>query len=54
MRLVLNIIWLLLPGLWLAIGHIPTAVPMAINVAGIPPAPANRTIVPFSPARERR
>ena len=54
MRLVLNIIWLLLAGSWLAIGHILTAVPMAIAIVGCPLALATSTIVAVDHARERR
>ena len=54
MRLVLNIIWLPLAVLWLAIGYILIAVPMATTIVGVPLALANRTIVAIDHARERR
>ncbi|WP_425450155.1 YccF domain-containing protein [Virgifigura deserti] len=31
-----NIIWLLLAGWWLALGHLFTAVPLAVSIIGIP------------------
>jgi uncharacterized membrane protein YccF (DUF307 family) len=60
MRVVLNIIWLILAGLWLAIGYVFAAVRMAITIIGIPFAvqaiklagyalwPFGRTLVPAS------
>lgn len=57
-RIVLNIIWLVLAGLWLAIGYLIAAVLMAITIIGIPFAvqaiklagyalwPFGRTLVP--------
>jgi uncharacterized membrane protein YccF (DUF307 family) len=54
MRLVLNIIWLLFAGSWLAVGHILTTVAMTTTSVGIPLAPANLTIVPIDHSRERR
>jgi uncharacterized membrane protein YccF (DUF307 family) len=35
-RIVLNIIWLILAGLWLALGYVVAAVLMAITIIGIP------------------
>lgn len=43
-----NIIWLLLAGIWLAIGHIATAFAMAITIIGIPLAIANLKMIPIS------
>lgn len=43
-----NIIWLLLAGVWLAIGHIATAFAMAITIIGIPLAIANLKMIPIS------
>ena len=31
-----NLIWLLLAGWWLALGHVVTAVPLALTIIGIP------------------
>jgi len=43
-----NIIWLLLAGIWLAIGHIVSAIAMAITIIGIPLAIANLKIIPVT------
>jgi uncharacterized membrane protein YccF (DUF307 family) len=46
--LVGNIIWVLLCGIWLAIGHVLTAIAMAITIIGIPLALANLKLIPVS------
>lgn len=46
--LVGNVIWILLFGLWLAIGHIVSAAAMAVTIVGIPLALANLKLVPVS------
>jgi uncharacterized membrane protein YccF (DUF307 family) len=46
--LVGNVIWILLFGLWLAIGHVVSAVAMAITIVGIPLALANLKLIPVS------
>jgi uncharacterized membrane protein YccF (DUF307 family) len=43
-----NVLWIVLCGLWLAIGHIITAVAMAITIIGIPLALANLKLIPVS------
>ena len=43
-----NVLWIVLCGLWLAIGHIITAAAMAITIIGIPLALANLKLVPVS------
>ena len=43
-----NVLWILLCGLWLAIGHVVTAVAMAITIVGIPLALANLKLIPVS------
>ena len=43
-----NVIWILLFGLRLAIGHIVSAAAMAITIVGIPLALANLKLVPVS------
>jgi uncharacterized membrane protein YccF (DUF307 family) len=43
-----NIIWLILFGIWLAIGHLISAVVMAITIIGIPLALANLKLIPVS------
>ena len=43
-----NVIWVILFGIWLAIGHIVTAVAMAITIIGIPLALANLKLIPVS------
>ena len=43
-----NLIWLLLAGWWLALGHILTAVALAVTIIGIPFAWAHLKLVPIS------
>jgi uncharacterized membrane protein YccF (DUF307 family) len=43
-----NIIWVVLCGIWLAIGHLISAIAMAITVIGIPLALANLKLIPVS------
>ena len=43
-----NIIWVILCGFWLAIGHLASAIAMAITVIGIPLALANLKLIPVS------
>lgn len=43
-----NLIWLLLAGWWLALGHIVTAIGLAITIIGIPFAWAHLKLVPIS------
>jgi uncharacterized membrane protein YccF (DUF307 family) len=43
-----NVIWVLLFGIWLAIGHLTSAVAMAITIIGIPLALANLKLIPVS------
>ncbi|MET0195719.1 YccF family protein [Rhodococcus sp. RS1C4] len=43
-----NVIWLIVAGVWLAIGHIATAFAMAITIIGIPLAIANLKMIPIS------
>jgi uncharacterized membrane protein YccF (DUF307 family) len=43
-----NVLWLILVGWWLAIGHIVTAAALAITIIGIPLAIANLKLVPIS------
>ena len=43
-----NVIWVVLCGIWLAIGHVVTAVAMAITIIGIPLAIANLKLIPVS------
>ncbi len=43
-----NVLWLILAGIWLAIGHIATALAMAITIVGIPLAIANLKMIPIS------
>src|SRR6478752_89760 len=46
--LVGNVIWVILFGIWLAIGHVLTAVAMAVTIIGIPLAIANLKLIPVS------
>ncbi|MFC9835073.1 YccF domain-containing protein [Rhodococcus sp. NPDC127530] len=43
-----NVIWFIIAGLWLAIGHVVTAIAMAITIIGIPLAVANLKMIPIS------
>jgi uncharacterized membrane protein YccF (DUF307 family) len=43
-----NIIWVVLFGFWLAIGHLVSAVAMALTIVGIPLALANLKLIPVS------
>ncbi|MGA4668524.1 YccF domain-containing protein [Propionibacteriaceae bacterium Y1923] len=44
----MNVIWFLVAGLWLAIGHITTAAAQAITIIGIPLAIANLKMIPVT------
>lgn len=46
--LVGNVLWVLLCGIWLAIGHVVSAVAMAVTIVGIPLALANLKLIPVS------
>ena len=43
-----NVIWLVLCGWWLALGHIVTGVLLAVTIIGIPFAVANFKLIPVS------
>ena len=43
-----NIIWVIVAGWWLALGHIVTGIAQAITIIGIPLALANWKMVPIS------
>lgn len=43
-----NVIWVVLFGFWLAIGHLVSAVAMAVTIIGIPLALANLKLIPVS------
>jgi uncharacterized membrane protein YccF (DUF307 family) len=43
-----NVIWLLVAGWWLALGHLVTAVALAVTIIGIPLALANLKLIPVS------
>jgi uncharacterized membrane protein YccF (DUF307 family) len=43
-----NIVWILVCGIWLAIGHLVSAVAMALTIVGIPLALANLKLIPVS------
>jgi uncharacterized membrane protein YccF (DUF307 family) len=43
-----NVIWVVLCGIWLAIGHVVTALAMAVTIIGIPLAIANLKLIPVS------
>lgn len=43
-----NVIWVLLFGIWLALGHLVSAAAMAVTIIGIPLALANLKLIPVS------
>lgn len=43
-----NIVWFLVAGLWLAIGHLTTAAAQAVTIIGIPLAIANVKMIPVT------
>lgn len=43
-----NIVWFIIAGVWLAIGHVLTAIPLALTIIGIPMAYANLKMVPIA------
>ena len=43
-----NVIWIIVAGIWLAIGHVVSALAMAITIIGIPLAIANLKMIPVS------
>ena len=45
---VANVIWFLIAGLWLAIGHIGTAIAQAVTIIGLPLAWANLKLIPVT------
>lgn len=44
----MNIVWFLIAGVWLAIGHVITAFFQAITIIGIPLAIANLKLIPIT------
>ncbi|CAM3446347.1 YccF domain-containing protein [Occultella aeris] len=43
-----NVIWFIVAGWWLAIGHIITSIPLFISIIGIPMGWANLKLIPIS------
>ena len=43
-----NVIWFLVAGLWLAIGHLITSIPLFLSIIGIPFGWANLKMIPIS------
>lgn len=43
-----NVIWFIVAGVWIAIGHVLTAIPMFISIIGIPLGIANLRMIPVS------
>ncbi|KEX88601.1 putative conserved integral membrane protein [Corynebacterium pseudotuberculosis] len=43
-----NVIWFLVAGLWLALGHLTTAAGQALTIIGIPLAIANIKMIPVT------
>jgi uncharacterized membrane protein YccF (DUF307 family) len=44
----LNIVWIVLAGWWLALAHVTTAAAQAVTIVGIPLAVANLKLIPIS------
>ena len=44
----MNLVWFIIAGFWLAIGHIATAIAQAITIIGIPLAIANLKLIPIT------
>lgn len=45
---VANVVWFLIAGLWLALGHIGTAAAQAVTIIGLPLAWANLKLIPVT------
>jgi len=45
---IMNFIWFIIAGLWLAIGHVTTAAAQAVTIIGIPLAIANLKMIPVT------
>ncbi len=43
-----NVIWVIVAGIWLAIGHVVTAIPLFVSIIGIPMGIANLKLIPVS------
>ena len=43
-----NVIWIIVAGWWLAIGHLVTAIALTLTIIGIPLALANLKLIPVS------
>lgn len=43
-----NVVWFLIAGLWLALGHIATALAQAVTIIGLPLAWANLKLIPVT------
>ncbi len=43
-----NVIWFVIAGVWLAIGHVTTAAAQAVTIVGIPLAVANLKMIPVT------
>jgi uncharacterized membrane protein YccF (DUF307 family) len=43
-----NVVWLLVAGIWLAVGHVVTSIPLFVSVVGIPLGWANLKLIPIS------
>lgn len=44
----MNVVWFFVAGLWLAIGHVLTAIAQALTIIGIPLAIANLKLIPIT------
>lgn len=48
MSAISNVIWFIFAGLWLAIGHLVTALPLFLSIIGIPLGIANIKMIPLT------
>lgn len=43
-----NLVWIVVAGVWLVIGHLTTAIALAVTIVGIPLAVANLKVIPVT------
>lgn len=48
LSVVMNVVWFVVAGLWLAIGHVTTALAQFVTIIGIPLAIANLKMIPVT------
>jgi uncharacterized membrane protein YccF (DUF307 family) len=48
MRLILNVIWIVVVGWWLAVGHLTSGILLCLTIIGIPLGLASFKLIPIS------